>query len=68
MVKSRAEMVSLARRHAREAIETLIEILRNPDAPMRVRNAAAATLIARGWIKPPPGPDDPMRNQPSRLQ
>ena len=59
-------MVSLARRYTLEAIETLIEILRKPDAPASVRNAAAEILIARGWIKPPTRPDDPMR--PSRLQ
>ena len=62
MVKSRDD-AALARRYTREAIEILIDILRDRKASRTARNAAAESLIARGFIKSPARPDD--RNSPS---
>jgi hypothetical protein len=66
MAKPRGATAALARRYTREAFEILIEILRDPDTPPSARNAAAQSLLARGWIKSPTRPDDPTR--PCRLQ
>jgi HEAT repeat protein len=67
MAKPRGATAALARRYTREAIETLIEILRDLDAPPSARNAAARSLLARGLIKSPTSPDDPRQNSASRL-
>jgi len=65
MVKSRDD-AELARRYTREAIEILVDILRDRTASRTARTAAAESLIARGWIESPTRPDD--QNSPSRLQ
>jgi hypothetical protein len=56
MMKLRDD-VALARRFTREAIEILVDILRDRKASQTVRNAALQSLVAHGWIKSPTGPD-----------
>lgn len=56
MVKLRDD-VALARRFTREAIEILVDVLRNRKASQTARNAALRSLVARGWIKPTMRPD-----------
>jgi hypothetical protein len=58
---SSAELKALARRHVRQAYETIVEIVRMAEAPPRVRDKAIKTLIARGWVKPATRPDDPTK-------
>lgn len=57
--EARGNLATLARRYTLEMMETLMEILRDREAPMSARNAAARSLIARGWIKSPKEPDAP---------
>ncbi len=58
-VETRRNLATLARRYTLEMMEILMEILRDRTAPISARNAAARSLIARGWIKSPKGPDAP---------
>ena len=50
--------VALARLFTREAIEILINILRDRKVPKTLRNEAARSLIAHGVIEPARRPDD----------
>ena len=45
------EVAELARSYAREAIETLVELMRRGNDE-RVRGTAAQALLDRGWGKP----------------
>jgi hypothetical protein len=45
------KVAELARSHTREAIDTLVDIMRN-GKDERVRGTAAAALLDRGWGKP----------------
>jgi hypothetical protein len=47
-----AEVKALALHHTTEAIGLLVEIMRNPKAPLNSRAAAASTLLDRGLGKP----------------
>ena len=40
-----------ARRHTRAAVETLVSVMENPDAPAAARIAAANGILDRGWGK-----------------
>lgn len=50
-----------ARRHALQAVEVMIDILRDRSVSQTDRNAAARALIAIGWIEPGVRPDDPAK-------
>lgn len=51
---------SLARVHTTMALNTLVGIARQPDAPPAARVAASEALLNRGWGKPSqPISDDP---------
>ncbi len=43
---------ALARKHAREAIDALVEVVNSPNQPGQVRIAAATALLDRGYGKP----------------
>jgi hypothetical protein len=47
--KMPAELRELCRRHTDLAIETLIDICRDQDAPANARANAANLLLSRGW-------------------
>ena len=42
----------LAREHTEEAVETLLEVMRDKDAPAAARNGAASHILDRGWGRP----------------
>ncbi|MBR1170420.1 hypothetical protein [Bradyrhizobium liaoningense] len=46
------EIKSLARTHTNVAIKTLVQIVRNKDAPAHARVMAANAILDRGWGKP----------------
>jgi hypothetical protein len=58
---SRTELRALARRHTRQAYETLLDLVRRPDTPPSVRKGALKTLIERGFLKGHAQPDDPAK-------
>jgi hypothetical protein len=47
------EVQELARTHTVEAIETLCDIMRDPQQPGATRVAAATALLDRGYGRPP---------------
>jgi len=51
MPKAPIEVRSYARQHTKEAIDTLVEIMRNPKCQSRSRVSAASLLLDRGWGK-----------------
>ena len=56
-----AHFVEATRQHVLEAMEVMIDILRDPSAPHEVRRAAEQVLIERGFIRLPDGPMRPCR-------
>jgi hypothetical protein len=48
-----AHVRDLARVHVKEAISTLVEVMRDPNAPPAARVAASDKLIDRGYGKAP---------------
>ncbi|MBR1167262.1 hypothetical protein [Bradyrhizobium liaoningense] len=46
------EIKSLARTHTNLAIKTLVQIMRDKDAPAHARVMAANAILDRGWGKP----------------
>jgi len=52
MAKTPLEIASLARKHTRTAIRTLVGIMNQPLASASARVAAAVALLDRGWGKP----------------
>ena len=44
-------IADLARAHAKAAIQVLVEIMSQPDAPAGARLSAAKALLERGWGK-----------------
>ena len=52
MVRTVREVKALAREHTHMAIQTLAKIAANPKAPPAARQAAASSLLDRGWGKP----------------
>jgi hypothetical protein len=50
--KELREVVDLARSHGPEAIETLAEIMTNPESPPAARVAGANAILDRGHGKP----------------
>ena len=47
------EVQELARQHSPEAIDTLLEIMRNKKAPAAARALASNSILDRGYGKPP---------------
>jgi len=47
------EIQELARQHSPEAIDTLLEIMRNKKAPAAARALASNSILDRGYGKPP---------------
>jgi hypothetical protein len=43
----------VARRYTVEAIETILDVMRNPEASDAVRVQAANSMLDRGWGRPP---------------
>ena len=48
------EIKSLARTHTAVAMKTLVQIMRDKEAPAHARVAAANAILDRGWGKPVP--------------
>lgn len=46
------EVEALSRVHTRTAINTLLEVCENKDAPSAARVAAAEAILSRGWGRP----------------
>ncbi|OSI82114.1 hypothetical protein BSZ21_00145, partial [Bradyrhizobium canariense] len=46
------EIKSLARTHTAVAMKTLVQIMRDKEAPAHARVAAANAILDRGWGKP----------------
>ncbi len=63
MARPQGKIAALARQYTLEMMEILIGILRDRNAPQSARNAAAKSLMARGWIVPPRRPDEPTKLQ-----
>lgn len=66
MAKAPTQIKSLARSHTESALNTLVGIMNQPDAPPAARVTAAEAVLSRGWGKPTQplaGDDDapPMR-------
>jgi hypothetical protein len=53
MAKATADIRSLARSHTKTAINTLVGIMNDRDAPPNARVNAAEGLLDRGWGKAP---------------
>lgn len=52
MAKTPTEIRSLARSHTESAINALVGIMNQPEAPAAARVSAASVLLDRGWGKP----------------
>ncbi len=52
MAKAIAEIRSLARAHTETAINVLVGIMNQTDAPPAARATAANSILDRGWGKP----------------
>jgi hypothetical protein len=52
MSLSLTELKSLARSHTETAINTLVGVMRQEEAPHAARVAAANSILDRGWGKP----------------
>jgi hypothetical protein len=52
MAKTPTEIRSLARSHTEKALNVLVGIMEQPDAPPAARVAAVNSLLDRGWGKP----------------
>lgn len=52
MAKTPTEIRSLARSHTETAINTLVGVMNQKEAPAAARVAAANSLLDRGWGKP----------------
>lgn len=63
MAKTPTEIRSLARAHTETAINTLVGIMNQPEAPHAARVSAANSILDRGWGKaaqPIEGTDNPI--------
>lgn len=47
------DITALAREYGEAAIQVLVEIMTDPDAPASTRLSAAKAILERGWGKPP---------------
>lgn len=52
MSKTPTQIRSLARGHTETAINVLVGIMNQPDAPTAARVSAATAILDRGWGKP----------------
>jgi hypothetical protein len=52
MAKTPTEIRSLARAHTETAINVLVGIMNQPEAPQAARVSAANSILDRGWGKP----------------
>jgi hypothetical protein len=48
----------MARRHAREALQTIVALMRDKGGKLEVRLRAAATILEWGFGRPGPMPDE----------
>lgn len=48
---SKIDLKDLARQHTQRALETLVDVMTNDDAPANARITAANSLLDRGWGK-----------------
>lgn len=46
------EVRKLARLHTRDAIKTLVKLMKAPKTPPGVKRACAADILAQGWGRP----------------
>jgi hypothetical protein len=53
MPKTLTEIRSIARGHTKQAVDTLVRIMRSKDATHAARVSAANAILDRGWGKPP---------------
>jgi hypothetical protein len=53
MAKTPTQIRSLARTHTEKAVNVLVGIMEQPDAPPAARVAAVNSLLDRGWGKAP---------------
>jgi hypothetical protein len=53
MAKALTEIRSLARRHARKALNVLVGVMQSEDATAAARVSAANAILDRGWGKAP---------------
>lgn len=62
MAKAPTQIKSLARAHTEKAVNVLVGIMSQDDAPPAARVSAASALMDRGWGKPtqPIAGDDDM--------
>jgi len=63
MALPQGKEAALARLFTRQAVETLTEIMRDPNVPQYLRDEAARSLMARGLMAPALRPDDPSKLQ-----
>ncbi len=52
MAKALAEIRSLARAHTEQALNVLVGVMGQTDAPPAARVSAANSILDRGWGKP----------------
>ena len=52
MAKTPTQIASLARAHTEKAINVLVGIMEQPEAPPAARVSAVTALLDRGWGKP----------------
>lgn len=52
MAKAPAEIRSLARSHTETALNVLVGVMEQSEAPAAARVAAANSILDRGWGKP----------------
>lgn len=45
-------LLDLAREHTQDAVQTLVEVMIDKDAPPPARVSAASAILDRGWGKP----------------
>lgn len=52
MAKTPTDIRSLARKHTEAAINCLVGIMNQPEAPPAARVSASSAILDRGWGKP----------------
>jgi Family of unknown function (DUF5681) len=62
--KALTEVKQAAREHTETALETLLSVLNNEEAPAAARISAACAILDRGWGKPGQYVETSVRNKP----
>ena len=52
MLPDGRSLAELAREHTMAAVETLVEVMADKEAPQNARVSAAGAILDRGWGKP----------------